>query len=238
MIVIGMECSTSSGGVAIVQDGTLLGSVNFSTATLYSQRLLPSLEWLMERCGVAGDSVSGLGVSRGPGSFTGLRIGLSAAKGLAYAWGVPVVGIGTMEALALRAASPAPGQVVQVCTLLDARQGELFAGLFNVSCEPGGTISVHRQHAAHVASLSEIASWLERPCLFAGDALTRYGDAIRDQFGERYIPPSPLRSLPSAEEIAWLAYGRIRAGETDDLMMLEPEYLRRSYMQRQANSAG
>jgi tRNA threonylcarbamoyladenosine biosynthesis protein TsaB len=232
LIVIGMECSTASGGVAIVRDGALLGGVNFSTSTLYSQRLLPSLEWLLDRCGVTRRDISGIGVSRGPGSFTGLRIGLSAAKGLAYAWGVPVVGIGTMEALALRASSPSPGQQVTVCTIMDARQGELFAGLFKVGCDTHGHVQTVRLHASHVATVADLDAWITEPCVFAGDALLKYGDFVRKQFGDRFIAASPLRSLPSAEEVAWLAYQRINAGQSDDLMMLEPEYLRRSYVQK------
>src|SRR5262245_34317904 len=109
MKVLAIECSTTAGGVAIVDETKLIGTVGFDAATLYSQRLLPSLEWLMERCGLQPSAVNGIAISIGPGSFTGLRIGLSAAKALAYAWDVPVVGIGTMEALALRAAAGAGG---------------------------------------------------------------------------------------------------------------------------------
>lgn len=227
-----MECSTASGGVAVIQDGILTGSVNFLTRTLYSQRLLPSLEWLLEKCGVDTKQISGVGVSRGPGSFTGLRIGLSAAKGLAYAWGVPVVGIGTMEALALRASTPLPGQMARVCTLMDARQGELFAGLFDVRASATCEFEVERLRAEHVPDLAAIHSWIEAPTLFAGDAVLKFGELLRSTFGDRFVPASALRMLPSAEEVAWLAYQRIRRGESDNLLLLEPEYLRRSYMQR------
>src|SRR5687768_2031739 len=147
MRVLAIEASTTSGGVAILEEDLLRASVSFTTQTLYSQRLLPSVEWLLARCGLKLQDFSGVAVAVGPGSFTGLRIGLSAAKGLAYAGGMPIVGVGTMEALAVRAsclgAIPMP-----VCVLLDARQGEVFAGLFNVR-QTNGEIEVERLRADH-----------------------------------------------------------------------------------------
>ncbi|MGI8906423.1 MAG: tRNA (adenosine(37)-N6)-threonylcarbamoyltransferase complex dimerization subunit type 1 TsaB [Candidatus Sumerlaeaceae bacterium] len=232
MIVLAIECSTASGGVAIVENGTVRGSVNFSTSTLYSQRLLPSLEWLMARCGVAAGEINGLGISTGPGSFTGLRIGLSAVKGLAYAWHVPVAGVGTMEALALRAATPRQGESVRVCTLLDARQGELFAGLFEVSCPGRGTYAVQRLRAEHLPDVAHVAEWIDQRTIFAGDAVLKHSTSLDLALGERVVLASPLRMLPSAEEVGWLAWQELASGDSDDLMLLEPEYLRRSYMQR------
>ena len=229
MIVLAIECSTASGGVAIVQDGLLIGSVNFSTTTLYSQRLLPSLQWLLERCGIEPGSIGGLGVSTGPGSFTGLRIGISAIKGLAYAWQIPVAGIGTMEALALRAAT---GESRQVCTILDARQGELFAGLFRVEADAAGHVTVERIRAEHLAGIAQLSEWIDVPTLFAGDAVLKYSDALNAALGDRVIRASSLRLLPSAEEVAWLAWQRLSKGDSDPLMELQPEYLRRSYTQR------
>jgi tRNA threonylcarbamoyladenosine biosynthesis protein TsaB len=231
MIVLGIECATSSGGVALVENGLLLGAVNFSTRTLYSQRLLPSLEWLLERVGVEHSRLSGIGISTGPGSFTGLRIGLSAAKGLAYGWKLPLVGIGTMEALALRAAAPRPGESLQVCTLLDARQGELFAGLFDVTASADATPTVTRLRAEHLPTCQPLADWITAPTIFAGDAVLKYRDQLQAVLGDRLIPASPLRMLPSAEEVALLAWHRLTRGESDNLLTLEPEYLRRSYMQ-------
>jgi len=227
--VLAIEASTHSGGVAIVEPGLLRASVNFTTGTLYSQRLLPSLNWLLERCGLQLTDMSGIAVAIGPGSFTGLRIGLSAAKGLAYAAGLPLVGIGTMEALAVRASSAAPG--LPVCTLLDARQGEVFAGLFNVSGS-GAEISVTRRHTDHAGSIAAISDWISTPTIFAGDAALKFEAQLRELYGDKFFAGHPLRNLPNAEEVGLLGMQRLARGEQDDLMLLEPDYLRRSYMQK------
>jgi tRNA threonylcarbamoyladenosine biosynthesis protein TsaB len=245
MRILALECSTTAGGVAILDETRLVGSVGFDASTLYSQRLLPSLEWLMARCEVQPASITGIAISIGPGSFTGLRIGLSAAKALAYAWDVPVVAIGTMEALALRAASgftavtetsslletllvsAADEQgTSRVCTLLDARQGEVFAGLYEVCC---ANHDVDPLHVAHGGSLDDIKDWIDRPVIFAGDAALKQRDKLAALFGDHYRPARILRNLPSAEEVALLGLKRLLAGQSDDLMTLEPEYLRRSY---------
>src|SRR5690606_569280 len=126
MLTLGLETSTHSGGAALLGDAGLVGSVCFTTKQLYSQRLLPSIEWLFERTGLQISDVRTVGVAIGPGSFTGLRIGLSVAKALAYSSGAEIVGVGTMEALALRAAS---GRNALVCPLLDARQGQVYSAL-------------------------------------------------------------------------------------------------------------
>lgn len=224
MNILSIEASTSTGGVAILGEKALLGSVSFTAATLYSQRLLPSAEWLLQRTGLAPDQLGALAISRGPGSFTGLRIGLSAIKALAYAWKLPVVGVGTMEALALRASTGLVADL-PVLVLLDARQGETFAGYFTVTANS----QVVRHQADHVSRLEALAEWIKGPTIFAGDAVLKHEEKLRDIFAGNFVMPSPLRLLPSAEEVALLGLRRLKEHGPDDLMSLEPEYLRRSY---------
>src|SRR5690349_1003918 len=96
-LILGLETSTHSGGAALLRDdGELVGSVSFSTRQLYSQRLLPSIQWLLERTQTQMQDISVVGIAVGPGSFTGLRIGLSVAKALAYASGAKIIGVGTL----------------------------------------------------------------------------------------------------------------------------------------------
>lgn len=230
MRVLAIEASTTSGGIAIVEDQMVRGSVSFTTATLYSQRLLPSLEWLMARCALNLEDLSGIAVSIGPGSYTGLRIGLSAAKGLAYAAGLPLVGIGTMEALACRASSSGMAGL-PVCALLDARQGGVFAGLFMVRDDGVTGIHVTRERADHAGSLEALSAWISEPTIFAGDAALKFRPQLLELFRDNFVAAHVLRNLPCAEEVALLGMQRLARGEKDDLMLLEPDYLRRSYAQ-------
>ncbi len=237
LLVLGIECSGTTGGVALLGPDRLAGALSFTSATLYSQRLLPGIAWLLERTGLQPADVRGVAVSRGPGSFTGLRIGLSVAKAFAFANGIPAVGVGTLEAQALRAAPSAPG--LPVCVVLDARQGEVFAGLFRVDwprpstgdlAPPAPVLTRLREdYAGKIATLGD---WCDGPTLFAGEGTLRYRAQLAEMMGSRFIPAAPMRMLPSGEEVAALGMQRLVWGDSDDPALLEPDYLRRSYTER------
>lgn len=229
MLVLGLETSTHSGGAALLGDGGLVGSVCFTTKQLYSQRLLPSIEWLLERTELQVADVTTIGVAVGPGSFTGLRIGLSVAKALAYSSGASIVGVGTMEALAVRAAS---GRDALVCPLLDARQGQVYAALYRVSWTPDGLPQVTIEKEEWAGPVAEVADWITEPVIFAGDALALAQSHLQPALGDKFLLPSPHHTLPHPEEVALLARARAEAGQVDDLMAMEPRYVRQSYTQK------
>jgi tRNA threonylcarbamoyladenosine biosynthesis protein TsaB len=235
--VLGIETSGTTGGAAVIAGGRLAASLAFSSPTLYSQRLLPGIEWLLERAGIHVAAVNGIAVSRGPGSFTGLRIGMSVAKAMAFANSAPLVGVSTLEALALRAAGIAPG--MPVCALLDARQGEVYAGLFRAvppaAGVPGACIpmpAVERLQPDYAGKLEGIRGWVTGPTVFLGEGTLRYRAELAAAFGANFFLAPQIRLLPSAEEVAWLGHARLANGEQDDPVLLEPDYLRKGYMQR------
>lgn len=230
LLVLGIESSGTAGGVALLAPGRLLGTVAFSSTSLYSQRLMPSIQWLLERTGTQIQQISGFAVSRGPGSFTGLRIGMSVAKALAFANSAPIVGISTLEALALRAALTG----FPVCPILDARQGHVYAALYRVNSPQ----QIETLHAPAACALTDVAAWVTEPTVIAGDGAHKLAESLRALIGERFLPPSPLRSEPSAEEIALLGLERLARGDADDPLLLEPDYLRQSYVQRSTQKAG
>jgi len=243
-IVLGIETSGTTGGAALLRGDHLLGSLSFTSATLYSQRLLPSIEWLVSRTGIEASDIGAIAVSRGPGSFTGIRIGMSVAKALAYANDAAVVGISTLEALALRAAS---GTMhfggANICTLLDARQGEVYAGLFRVcAADPAASVApgtpapmpaLERVREDYAGKMDALADWITTPTFFAGEGALKFRDKLVEMLGANFMLVPSIRNLPGAEEIAWLGAQRLARGERDDLVLLEPDYLRRSYTQRQ-----
>ncbi|MBX7244298.1 MAG: tRNA (adenosine(37)-N6)-threonylcarbamoyltransferase complex dimerization subunit type 1 TsaB [Candidatus Sumerlaeaceae bacterium] len=232
-LILALETSGTTGGAALLSGNQLLGSISFSSPTLYSQRLLPSVEWLLARVGVSVSDITAVAVAKGPGSFTGLRIGMSAAKAIAYANSAVLLGIHSMEALALRAGRTAPGQ--PVCTVFDARQGEVYAAMFSVPPLPLGPGSAvrfapERLRPDHAGPLSSIASWITEPTLFAGEAILKYESELRALLGERFAPAPPELRLPSAEEVAALGALRLSCGEADDLASLKPDYVRPGYV--------
>lgn len=171
---------------------------------------------VLGRAGLAASEIDAVAVSIGPGSFTGLRIGLSFAKGLAFAGPIPIVAVPTLEALA-RLAPAEPGQTV--CAALDARKQECWAALFRCTVE-----GVERLSPDVALAPAALAERLPPGAVLVGDAGTRYGDVL----GTR------ARLLPFAEHhprggmIARLGAERLARGQADDAGTLEPTYVRPS----------
>lgn len=204
------------------------GSVCFHTKVLYSQRVLPSVEWLLKQTARSTADVTIVGVSVGPGSFTGLRIGLSVAKALAYASGAGLVGVGTLEALAVRASG---GEAAIVCPLLDARHGQVYAALYQVDWA-GGLPVVTPLKEEWAGPIEDVASWINQPVIFAGDCLPLARIKLAPILGENYRQSALTHALPHPEDVALLAMARAAEGRLDDMMALEPRYVRLSYTQK------
>jgi tRNA threonylcarbamoyladenosine biosynthesis protein TsaB len=189
---------------------------------------------VLTQAGVALTSVEGIGVSIGPGTFSGLPIGLSTAKGLCYGLGQQLVGVSTLEALAATV-SDWEGRV---CTLLDARRKEVYAAFF--WCERNG----QPQRLTHdmvmipdelLKRQGEHVSNTQRPCLFIGDGAEVYHDLIRDIYRERgeqvqFLPWATHH--PSGGAVARLAWQRLQTGDTDEMQSLVPRYIRVSDAER------
>jgi tRNA threonylcarbamoyladenosine biosynthesis protein TsaB len=201
-----------------VKDGAALAEESLRTTTNHAETLLPLLAGTLEKAGVTLNEVSGLGVSIGPGSFTGLRVALSTVKGLSYAAGQPVVGVPTLDALA-RTVCDREGLI---CPLLDARKAEVYVALFRRY----GAGSVEKLSADLVLPPGEFLEQITEPCTFLGDGAERYADLIRERC------PAEARVLPFASfhprgsMIATMAWERLRRGEHDDLRSLVPAYVR------------
>jgi len=219
MLVLGVETSTMQGGVALVGEGGLVSEYTLNVEATHSERLLPAIERILRDAGLGLEALAGIAVSIGPGSFTGLRIGLSTVKGLAYATGLPVVGVPTLEAMAWTL--PFAGR--QVCPVLDARKQEVYAALFRYR---NGTLQRIMEDAA--LSPEALCSKIHRPTLFLGDGLGAYGDLFRRLLGDRMLVP-PLASRGSRPAcVAELGRQRLLRGERDPADSLVPRYLRPS----------
>ena len=220
MLILGIDTSTNIASVGLVCNGSVL--VEESTpavANHHTEILLPLILRVLEEAGRALDDVRGIGVSIGPGSFTGLRIALGTAKGFAYALGQQLVGIPTLEALA-RTITDWEGDIRPV---LDARKGEVYTALFHR--DPGGEL--HRLSPDSVVSPQMFFHHLETACVFLGDGVEKYGELLREQCGDR-IRLLPFSSHhPRGGVIARLAWERLSRGEADDLGALVPLYVRK-----------
>ncbi len=225
--VLTIETSTPSEEVAVVDDGAVLASERRVAGRGQADELLAAVSSVLETSGTPLERLDAIAVSIGPGRFTGLRVGLSTAKGLAAASGVPVLPAPTLEALA------GSGGVFDglVCPMLDARRGEVYAGLFLGS---GGHARILPDAALSPEALNErvTKSAAGESVLFLGTGVAVYRDLVGTVLGDRAAFPSPEIDAPSPAAVAEAAFEAARRLTGDhhetptDLDSLEPVYLR------------
>jgi tRNA threonylcarbamoyladenosine biosynthesis protein TsaB len=219
VLVLGIDTATRIASVGLVFEGRVLAEETSLAASNHAETLLPSILRVLELAQRSLAEVQGLGVSIGPGSFTGLRIALGTVKGFAYALKQKVVSVATLEALA-RTVTDWEGNI---CPVLDARKGEVYTALFYRNRDG----QLKRLSADLVVSPREFFFQLEEPCSFLGDGLERYGDLLQERCGPK------ARLLPFASHhprggvIASMGWERLRRREADDLSALVPRYVRR-----------
>jgi tRNA threonylcarbamoyladenosine biosynthesis protein TsaB len=217
--ILAIDTATWTCAVALVRDGQVLAARAERTESSHAGTLPRLIDAVMAESGerlAAGDAVA---VAIGPGSFTGLRIALSTAKGLAFAGGLAVVGVPTLDARAL-AAPPWEGRL---CVGLDARKREIYAAVYEREDD-----RIVRVGAPCAIAASTMAGALAgRPCTVVGDAVEAYGDVFRAALGDAVRLLSSDAHPPSGAAVARLAAARLAAGPAgDDLVTLVPAYLR------------
>lgn len=218
MIVLGIESASLQGGVALVGKEGLIAEYILNVEATYAERLMPAVDRVLQDARLTIPEVDGLAVSTGPGSFTGLRIGLSTVKGLALATGKPVAGVPTLQALAWGL----PYCRYPVCPILDARKKEVYAALFEYRDSELLTLMEES-----VLAPEELVKRIHQPTLFLGDGWRVYGAFLREALGELAIPPPTSRGASPAA-VADLGRRRLLKGEQDPAEALVPRYIRPS----------
>ena len=215
MLVLAVDSSTARESVALVRGERLLGEVCLDTEDVASRRLLPAAAFLLDAAGVAPAQLDGLAVAVGPGSFTGLRVGIATVQGLALASGRPCVGVSTLAALGQLGAEAG----LPVAALLDALRNEVYAALYAAG---GGEVLAPRRER-----LEEFVARTPAEALFVGDGAERFGERIL-----ALRPRARLRSRPAflAAVVARLGRARLERGEGVSPEALRPFYLREAHI--------
>ena len=209
--MLAVDTTTPRGSVALVSGGEVLGEVRLRSAARHSHSVMPAIAFLLEALGLGPAEVEAFAVAAGPGSFTGLRIGISTVQGLALASGRPCLALCALDVLAARMRGAAPCLV----PLIDAYRGEVYAGVYDTEGRPLGSWRVEAPGSL-VAGLPDDAAFL-------GDGAVRYRDQI---LGLRPLARFPGRSLFLAGTLGVLAEPRLQAGEGGPAEGLRPLYLR------------
>ncbi len=217
-LVLALETASPCGGVAVVGE-EVLGEITLSSRETYSRRLLTACHHLLTQLGLKLADLAAVAVSIGPGSFTGLRIGLATAKGLHFATGLPLIGVETLKALALNA-YPTPHLI---CPALDARRNQLYVALYQ---RENGRLKEILPPS--LLAPEKLLPWLKGPTVFLGDGLKAFEAFFREKLGENLVTLPPHLVHPRAAAVGVLARERLLAGELDDPLRLLPLYLRPS----------
>jgi tRNA threonylcarbamoyladenosine biosynthesis protein TsaB len=216
--ILTIDTSSNCSSVALSDGTNLLGECILGEDRCCSGRLLDSVSKLLAAAKLAPAGLDALAVTLGPGSFTGVRVGIATVKGLSLATGKPAIGLSSLAMLAMNL----PFCSAQVAPMFDARKNEVYAGLYRCGALPE-TLS----QDAVVAPEQFLAS-IDRPTLFVGEGAVRYRDLISSTLGELALFPPWHANLPRAGAGAVIALAAGLAGNFTPLALLNPTYLRAS----------
>ena len=226
MLILAFETTAKAASVALLEDGKLLAESYQNTGLTHSQTLMVMAEDVLKQCGKTANDVTAVAVAEGPGSFTGVRIGVAAAKGFAWGREIPCFGISTLEAMA-ESLGIYQGYV---CACMDARRSQVYNALFYVD---GGV--VERRSEDRAISLAELGAELEHldgPIFLVGDGADLTYKTLHGSVEELILPPEH-RKHQRATGVAILAARQAASGEAPSGGALIPNYLRLSQAERE-----
>ena len=225
MKLLAVETSTLMGSIAVVDGNRILCELTLHVEETHSSQLMPAIDHVLKTVGLAPGELDGFAIALGPGSFTGLRIGMSTVKGLATATSKPVVGVPTLEAMAWGF----PFCPHLICPLIDARMKEVYAAWF--SSKEG---TVVRRSEDLVLPPSVLLEEVAEETLFFGSGAQRYREEITEMMGDLARFASPEIMGARASIVGMLAAEKMNRNEISDTDSLEPLYIRESQAQMKA----
>lgn len=220
MKILAIETSTMLGGVAVADDRNgLVAETRLNVKTTHSEKLMTAVHNTLQQAETGMREIDAFAIAIGPGSFTGLRIGLGTVKGLSYSTGKPVVAVPTLDAFAWNF----PFSMYPVCLMLDARKKEVYTALFQWRMH--GFEKIMEETSIRPA---ELLKELRGSIIFAGEGALLYEDLILNAMGERAVMSPEDKMVPSPSNVAMLGLSKAIKGEYADVSATVPLYIRKS----------
>lgn len=227
MLILAIDSATPVAGVALLSEEKLFKEEFSNYKKTHSQTLMVMIDRVMKECESTLDELAAIALSIGPGSFTGLRIGMATVKGLCLAQGIPLVAIPTLDVLAHNIV----GSKALICPLLDARKQEVYTAFYDVQDtyprRLGETTACSPKHFVK-AALQMAAEQEREEIILLGDGFYTYKAYFQDALGEKLREAPQHLLLPRASALGSLAIGKVAKGEYDDPVQLRPFYIRLS----------
>ena len=226
MLILAFETTAKAGSVALLDEKKLLGESYQNTGLTHSQTLMVMAEDLLKQCGKSVSDVTAVAVAEGPGSFTGVRIGVAAAKGFAWGGELPCYGVSTLEAMA-ETLGVYEGHV---CACMDARRNQVYNALF--LADSGKLERMSDDRAIALVELKTELEHIDGPIFLVGDGAALTYQILSGEIPNLILPPEH-RMHQRASGVAIVAARQIAAGEAGDANALTPNYLRLSQAERE-----
>lgn len=220
MNILAIDTAALTATAAVLSGETLLGEISTTTSLTHSQTIMPMIDELLKKVNMDISDIDIFACSEGPGSFTGLRIGIGTIKGLAYGLGKGVVGVSTLEALAHNIAFTD----CVIAPIMDARRGQVYNALYKYS---GGKLEC--TEAPRALSVEELCAELNEKTIFVGDGVKVHRERIAELLGENALFAPPQHCLQRAGSVAYAALGK----EASDAAALTAVYLRKPQAERE-----
>ena len=217
MKIIGLDTTSQSGSVSLINDNKVLGECLFNVGPRHSENVVSSLEWLLDTLNTDKKDIDAVAVSVGPGSFTSVRVGVTIAKSLAYSMKVKIVGVSSLEVLAMNI----PGTEKSICSVIDAKRDEVYSAVYKYT---GNLLTVEREEK--VEALGELLADINGPTVFVGDGAVKYREELEANTNSVLVADS--FNILRSSNCALLGSAKLISGKADNAMELVPNYLRKT----------
>ncbi|MBU1626102.1 tRNA (adenosine(37)-N6)-threonylcarbamoyltransferase complex dimerization subunit type 1 TsaB [bacterium] len=218
MKILAIETSTPSGSVALAEDTLILWECTLNSSQTHSETLIMNIHHGLKAADIKKEEIECIAVTKGPGSFTGLRIGMTTAKILAFSLNIPIVSVSSLLAYAYNFSY----MKVPLCPMLDARKNEVYAAIYEYG---EGNFTTHLHDGAY--TLGQVLKSCPDKSLLFGNGAELYKELILSYDKTLEIIPSNL-AVPRASSVAILGYWKFMTGEHEDTKSLTPNYCRKS----------
>lgn len=227
MKILGIDSSGLVASAAVAVDDTVVAEFTVNNKQTHSQTLLPMIEQVVDFSGMALEELDAIAIAAGPGSFTGLRIGASTAKGLGLALKKPIVPVPTLEGIAYQLAETSG----IICPIMDARRNQVYTGIYRM--ERGRLIHCKEQCAVDIRELLKELEQYSEEVHFLGDGVPVYEKVIKEEFKNSYSFAPAHLSRQRAAAVAVLGEQYYQEGKWEAAAEHKPVYLRKSQAERE-----
>jgi len=217
-MLLAIDTSTYTASLALVQDSRVLVELTWCCGQNHTVELLPQLVHLLNQTKLSLQSLHGVIVAKGPGSFNGLRVGISTAKGLAFSLGIPIVGISTLEVEAYQHAETG----LPICPILNAGRSEIATAVYQKKYNKW-----LRLVTEYITTVDTLCSQITTRTIFCGELIPVIASQLTERLRQRAIIPPPAARLRRASFLAELGQKKLATGNYDNPATLQPLYLRR-----------